>query len=72
MAAAFVGVLLVLSIPTLVDLQDYVNVTGEVVTTEAEFGNLLRPLRTAQVVGIWLSGDYRLPSPGRPVLTLGR
>jgi hypothetical protein len=60
-AAAFAGVLLVLSVPTLVDLQDYVNVTGQVVTTEAEFGNLFRPLRVAQVVGIWLSGDYRVP-----------
>ena len=59
--AAFAGVLLVLSVPTLIDLQDYVNVTGQVVTTDAEFGNLLRPLRVGQVVGIWLSGDYRLP-----------
>ena len=61
LVAAFVGGLILLSVPTLVDLQDYVNVTGQVVTTEAEFGNLLRPVRVGQVVGIWLTGDYRIP-----------
>jgi hypothetical protein len=54
-----VGVLL-LSLPTLVDLGDYLDVTTDVVTSGTEFGNLLAPLDALQVFGIWFSGDYRM------------
>jgi hypothetical protein len=59
-----VGVLL-LSLPTLVDLGDYLDITREVVTTGTGLGNLFAPLDGLQVFGIWLSGDYRVqPDPG--------
>ena len=65
MAAGFAAVLAVLSLPTLLDLGDYLDVTREVVTTQEEFGNLLGPLDVAQVFGMWLEGDYRVQPPRR-------
>jgi hypothetical protein len=59
LAGLFAAAVLLLSLPTLADSGDYVDVTATVVTSEVEFGNLFRPLRLAQVAGIWLSGDYR-------------
>lgn len=32
-------------------------------TSAAELGNLIRPLRVSQFAGIWLSGDFRLDPP---------
>jgi hypothetical protein len=65
LAAVFSGCVLLLSLPTLVDLGDYLDITTDVVTTRTEFGNLLAPLDALQVFGIWLSGDYRVePEPG--------
>jgi hypothetical protein len=72
LTAAFAGAVVLLSLPTLVDLGDYLDVTKEVVTTSTELGNLLAPLDGLQVFGIWLNGDYRLPptsSPGLDDLT---
>lgn len=60
----FAAVALVLAIPSLAQLQSYSNVTQGVITAGNQLGNLLAPLRTLQIVGIWLSGDYRLAPSG--------
>jgi hypothetical protein len=39
----------------------YVEAAGTAVTTQTEVGNLIGPLNDFQMLGIWLSGDYRLP-----------
>jgi hypothetical protein len=59
-AVGFAALVLVLSLPTLLDLGDYLEVTEAVVTAPEELGNLLEPLSVAQVFGVWLTGDYRL------------
>ncbi len=59
-AAAFGAVLALLSLPTLLDLGDYLRVAQKVVTAQAELGNLLHPLDGLQIFGVWLQGDYRL------------
>jgi hypothetical protein len=59
-AAGFAILFGLLSLPTLLDLGDYLDVTKTVVTAQQEFGNLFGPLNLAQVVGVWLSGDYRM------------
>jgi hypothetical protein len=58
-AAGFAALLLVLSLPTLLDLGDYLDITESVVTSQEELGNLFGPLSLAQVFGVWLTGDYR-------------
>ena len=63
-ALAFCVLLAVLSIPTLLQSPEYVDVAGKVVTSETELGNLFHPLKAAQVFGIWLAGDYRAVPPG--------
>lgn len=69
-ALGFAIGVLVLSLPTLLDLGDYLDVTQTVVTTQQELGNLFAPLKLEQVVGIWLRGDYRaLPGGDRLQLT---
>jgi hypothetical protein len=64
-AASLAGALALLSYPELISAQSYVKVTEGVVTAQNEFGNLLGPLRNAQMFGIWLIGDYRLAPMGR-------
>jgi hypothetical protein len=63
--AAFAGVVLVLSVPLLVELGGYFRVTAGVVTANEEVGNLLRALDPLQAMGIWINGDYRLLPDGR-------
>jgi hypothetical protein len=63
-AAAWVTVTAVLSFQTLAELTNYLDVAGAVVQSQLEFGNLLGPLKTEQIFGIWLSGDYRVPPAG--------
>jgi hypothetical protein len=58
-AAGFAALLVLLSLPTLLDLGDYLDVTQTVVTAQEELGNLFQPLSLAQVFGFWLTGDYR-------------
>jgi len=73
LAGSFAAAALVLSLPTLLDLGDYLEVTKAVVTTQEEFGNLLGPVPALQLYGIWLDGDYRLTplaSPGLDLLEL--
>ena len=64
-AATFAVVLVVLSFQSFVGLNAYVEVAGATVTAQNEFGNLLGPLRSLQMFGVWLTGDYRLPPVGR-------
>jgi hypothetical protein len=59
-ALGFGGLVAVMSLPTLLDLGDYLDITRDVVTAPEEFGNLLGPLNLSQVFGVWLTGDYRL------------
>jgi hypothetical protein len=66
MALGFAAAVALLSAPTLLDLGDYLDVTHEVVTSQEELGNLLAPLNSAQVFGVWLTGDFRLIPPGGP------
>jgi hypothetical protein len=66
MAAGFAAIVCVISLPTLLDLRDYLDVTREVVTAQAEFGNLLGPLDVAQVFGLWLEGDFRVQPMAGP------
>jgi hypothetical protein len=64
-ALGFAALAALMSLPTLLDLGDYLDVTREVVTTQEEFGNLLGPLNLAQIFGVWLQGDFRvLPRAG--------
>ena len=63
-AVAFAAVLVLLSLPTLLDLGDYLRVTKKVVTAQQELGNLLHPLDDLQLFGVWLQGDYRLLPEG--------
>jgi hypothetical protein len=62
-AGGFAALVALLSLPTLLDLRDYLDVTREVVTAQEELGNLFNPLNAAQVFGIWLTGDFRLLPP---------
>jgi hypothetical protein len=62
-ALGFTALLIVLSLPTLLDLGDYLDVTETVVTTQEELGNLLAPLSVTHVFGVWLTGDYRVLPP---------
>ncbi len=63
LALAFAAGLALLSIPTLVDLGTYLEVTKSVVTAQEEFGNLLSPLPIQEVAGIWFNGDFRFAPP---------
>ena len=59
--ATYAVVLILLALPAFLALRIYVEVTGGVVTAQKEVGNLLQPLKSAQLVGIWITGEYRLP-----------
>ena len=49
-----------LAIPTLASVSSFVRTAEVSLTSGEEVGNLLEPLRKAQVFGIWPRGDYRL------------
>jgi hypothetical protein len=64
-AAGFLGgTVALLAYQSLIGAQGYVQGVGATVTAPNEFGNLLGPLRKAQMFGIWLNGDYRLAPIG--------
>ena len=64
-ALGFAALLVLLCLPTLLDLGDYLEVTKGVVTAQEELGNLFGPLSLVQVFGVWFTGDYRgLPASG--------
>jgi hypothetical protein len=70
-AGLFAAATAVLSLPALIQLRGYLDVTTGVVTAAEEVGNLIGPLNPLQVVGIWINGDYRL-QPGGSLLPLSR
>ncbi|MGB2953033.1 MAG: hypothetical protein WBB74_06545 [Gaiellaceae bacterium] len=57
-------VLALLSYQALLGERGYLTVAQGTVTARNEFGNLLGPLHSAQMFGIWINGDYRLPPTG--------
>lgn len=61
LAAIVAGLVLVLSLPALLTAPDFIRhvTAGDVLTSRDELGNLIRPLRFAQVFGIWPAGDFR-------------
>lgn len=60
LAAAFIGMLAALAVPSIAVVKGYAEVQDDILTSQVEFGNLLGPLRSIQVFGVWLQGDYRL------------
>jgi hypothetical protein len=60
-AAAFTVMSVVLAFPVLLKAGDYIRNTQATLTSQSEFGNLIRPLDRLQAFGIWPAGDYRLP-----------
>ena len=64
-AGTFVAVLAFLSLQSLAQARAYLEVAQDTVTSQQEFGNLLGPLRYAQMFGVWLVGDYRQRPEGR-------
>ncbi len=68
-AAIVAGLALVLSLPALLTASEFVRhvTAGDVLTSRDELGNLIRPLRFAQIFGIWPAGDFRT-DPGDPGL----
>jgi energy-converting hydrogenase Eha subunit E len=61
---AAMGVLLaVLAYPSLLQLGSFLG-ADTFLTSPQEFGNLLGPLKTIQMFGIWFEGDYRMPPLG--------
>ena len=63
-AFAFAALLCAMSIPTLIGSREYVDVAGQVATSQTELGNLFHPLKAAQIFGVWLAGDYRTVPSG--------
>jgi hypothetical protein len=55
-----VAVGLVFSIPTLVHLKSYFQLSSGVLSAQSEGGNLLQPLHLRQLLGVWLSPDHRI------------
>src|SRR5262245_23713380 len=61
---AVMGVLLaVLAYPLLLQVDRFLG-ADTFLTSQQEFGNLLGPLKTIQMFGIWFEGDYRMPPVG--------
>jgi hypothetical protein len=63
-AGIFALVAVALSIPAFALLGSYASGTEGVITSGGQFGNLLGRLDPLQIVGVWLSGDYRLAPSG--------
>jgi hypothetical protein len=65
-AAACVGAAAMLAIPAFAAASDlYLGTTREILTQATELGNLIRPLRFLQVLGVWPTGDFRLDPDAR-------
>jgi hypothetical protein len=57
----FIGAAVLLSFPTLVDARSFLSpATEEAVRSGTVLGNLVRPLSSLQVLGVWPTGDFRL------------
>jgi hypothetical protein len=62
-AATMAALVAVLSYQSLLDLGRFLK-ADSFLTSQHEFGNLIGPLKTLQMFGIWFSGDYRVPPTG--------
>jgi hypothetical protein len=58
--ASFAVLVTALSAPLLVGVRTFRATAETVLTSPAELGNLVRPLQTRQVLGIWPTGDHRV------------
>jgi hypothetical protein len=58
-AGAFVAATALIAFPAVATIPSYFNDDTDFLSDPSELGNLSRPLSPFQVVGIWLSGDYR-------------
>jgi hypothetical protein len=58
-SVAFATTVLVLSTPTIAISHAFYDASGPITQT-GDLGNLIRPLRFAQVIGIWPVGDFRV------------
>jgi hypothetical protein len=57
---------IVLALPALVDTAEFYRRSNRATfTNTSELGNLIRPLRFLQILGIWPSGDFRVDPPAR-------
>jgi hypothetical protein len=61
--AMMVALLAVLSYPSLLEVGRFLD-ADSFLTSQQEFGNLIGPLKTLQMFGIWFSGDYRISPTG--------
>jgi hypothetical protein len=62
---------LLLAVPALVTLTDFLRGANRATfESGSELGNLVRPLRPLQVVGVWPSGDFRLDPSHRAATAL--
>src|SRR5262245_55309060 len=61
--AAMGALLAVLAYPSLFLIRRFVH-ADTFLSSQQEFGNLLGPLKTIQIFGIWFEGDYRTPPVG--------
>jgi hypothetical protein len=63
----FAAALMVLALPTLLSLSSSVEITSTLSASNpvaaADPGNLLQPLKAAQMLGIWLTGSHRTDPP---------
>jgi hypothetical protein len=57
---AFVLVLALLAIPSIVSAADFISTSPSGFTDEQELGALVKPLSSIQLFGIWPTGDFRL------------
>ena len=71
-AVALAAITIALALPALTGVVGLLEVNvPQVLTADTELGNLLRPLRFAQILGVWPAGDFRRdPSPLWPVVPL--
>jgi hypothetical protein len=59
-AAIFTAAALAFAIPSIVSASDFFHPASETLRKGSELGNLVKPLSTLQVFGIWPVGDFRL------------
>jgi hypothetical protein len=71
-AVSLGAITIALALPALTGAVALLDVNApQTLTAGTELGNLVRPLRFAQVIGVWPSGDFRRdPSPLWPVVPL--
>lgn len=61
MVAAGAAVLAALAAPIIGQASTFFNVASAVLTANSDLGNLVSPLTKWQILGIWPTGDFRMP-----------